>query len=218
MTGPPYPEPPSSAIGSFVIGVSAIGSQPTLDWWDTVISQYANSPTLTALIGSMSSAIDLSSDMDSFYDNLWNINTASGESLDVWGRILGVNRVVNVANPGRYLGFDEATTVSGDPFNISPFYSGSPITNSFALSDTAYRTLLFAKCLANITDGSVKSINALLRALFPGRGNCYVVDGLNLTMTYTFAFHLSAVELAIVSQTGVLPRTSGVLSSISVPP
>ena len=50
--------------------------------------------------------------------------------------------------------------------------------------------------------------------LFPHRGNCYVVDGLNMTMQYFFAFPLSPVELAIVSQSGVLPKPVGVSATV----
>jgi Protein of unknown function (DUF2612) len=37
-----------------------------------------------------------------------------------------------------------------------------------------------------------------------------------MTMTYTFAFQLSPVELAIVTQSGVLPKPTGVLASVVV--
>jgi hypothetical protein len=88
-------------------------------------------------------------------------------------------------------------------FNQSPFYSGAPLTTNFALSDDAFRVLIFAKALSNITDGSIKAINQLLINLFPGRGNAYVVDNLDMTMVYTFEFSLSTVEAAIMAQSGV---------------
>ena len=62
--------------------------------------------------------------------------------------------------------------------NQSPFYSGAVLTSNFNLSDDAFRTLIFAKALANISDGSIPAINQLLLNLFPRRGNCYVTDGL----------------------------------------
>ena len=55
--------------------------------------------------------------------------------------------------------------------------------------------------------------NAILLALFPNRGDVFVTDDGNMSMTYTFNFALSAVEAAIVTQSGVLPKPSGVAVS-----
>ena len=42
----------------------------------------------------------------------------------------------------------------------------------------------------------------------------YVTDGLDMTMTYTFAFQLSPVQSSIVFNSGVLPRPCGVAASV----
>jgi hypothetical protein len=219
-TGPPYPHPNpapgSNAIGSFVIGVSPIGSIPTFDWWTTVLSQYANAPALTSILSSFFSAVDETANLDAFFDNIWNINTAQGYGLDVWGRIVGVTRVVPIPGTITYLVFEESGNADG--FNNGIFFSGGGTTNNFILSDSAFRLLILTKALANISDGSIKSLNALLRALFPNRGNCYVTDGLNMTFTYTFAFKLSPVELSIVQNSGALPKPVGVSVTIVQPP
>lgn len=218
MTGPDInrPRPGSNAIGSFIIGVSPIGSIPLLDYWVTVISQYANSPRLDALIENINSSIDPTVNVDAFFDNMFNIDTATGYGLDVWGRILGVERTLSVAFDDEYLGMNEAQPGSF-PFGQAPFFNGQQLTNNFDLTDSAYRVLLLAKALFNITDGSILSINTILLLLFPARGNCYVVDNLDMTMAYKFEFALTSVELAIVGQSDVLPRPSGVLASLDVP-
>lgn len=214
MTGPPYPPPAPSDIGEFVIGLSPIGSTPAFDFNRTLISQYANSPAIYSLIESFFDAVDQTENIDSFFDMIMNINTAQGYGLDVWGRIVGVQRTLNVPNVGKYLGFEEAGTISADPWNQSPWFSGDPLTDNFSLADGPFRTLIFAKALSNICDGSIKAINQLLLTLFPGRGNCYVTDGLDMSMTYTFKFALSPVEVAILQQTGVLPTPCGVFATI----
>jgi hypothetical protein len=184
-----------------------------INFSDTIISQYANSPIINQLITNFNQYIDPYINIDNFYDMLWDIDTAVGYGLDVWGRIVGVGRVLSVAS-GKFLGFEEATNVSADPYNQSPMYSGQSVTSNFALSDDAYRTLILAKALANISTGSVPSINQILLNLFPGRGNCYVIDNNNMTMTYYFTFLLTAVEAAIVSQSGILPKPVGVLATV----
>lgn len=219
MSGPSYPPPPaagSNAIGSFTIGVSAIGTISSFDFWTTVISQYANSPIITSIIESFFDAMDQTANIDAYFDMIWNLNTAQGYGLDCWGRIVGVTRIVPVPGTITYFGFEEAA--SSGVFGVGIFFSGSPLTNNFILSDDGFRILILAKALANISDGSIKSINAMLLTLFPNRGNAYVTDGLNMTMTYTFAFSLSAVELSIVQNSGVLPRPAGVSVTVVVPP
>ena len=220
MSGPPYPRyapgaaPGQNAIGSFIIGESPIGTISTFDYWQTVLSQYANAPILTQLIDNFFQYIDQTTNLDAFFDYIWNVDSAQGYGLDVWGRIVGVVRQVNLPGTLSYFGFNEAGAGAFTGFNQEPFYSGTPNTNVFNLTDTAFRILIFAKALANISDGSIKSINQLLLNLFPGRGNCYVVDGENMTMQYFFNFGLTPAELVIVEQTNVLPKPVGVSATV----
>lgn len=208
---------PTAVIGSpAIIVYDPFLPQPAFNVDDTVISQYANSPAIVALVETWETAIDPSVKLRAFYDLIWNVDTAEQYGLDVWGRIVGIARVLKVP-VGKFFGFDEATTVSADPFDQSPFYNGQTLTENFSLADNAFRLLILAKAAANISDGSIASINAILTALFPGRGNAYVTDGRDKTMTYTFAFDppLSPVEQAIVAS-GVLPKTAGVTSSVVI--
>lgn len=180
----------------------------------TVISQYAASPTLVRLVEDYQAYIDPDADFDAFYDLVWNVETAEGWGLDVWGRIVDIGRIIQVPSGEITLGFTEANPNSAEPFGFGAFYGGTGATDSVALSDDAYRTLILAKALANITDGSIPALNLLLRTLFPGRGNCYVTDGLDMTMTYTFDFALEPVELAIIQQSNVLAKPAGITATI----
>ena len=205
----------SSAIGQFVIGKSAIGGPP-FDFGQTIISQYANSLTLVQLITNFAGYVDPTYDYDNFYDLIWNVSTAQGYGLDVWGRIVGVTRILQVST-GVNLGLTGPSGNSGDSLNVAPFYSGAPLTANHALSDDAFRTLIYAKMLANISDGSIPTINAILMTLFGSSGNVYVTDGENLTMTYTFSYVPSPVNQAIVEQSGAIPRPSGVALTMVIP-
>lgn len=244
-TGPPYPapDPGSNAIGKFRIGVSPIGTQPAFDIWETVISQYANSPIITTLITNFASYIDQTQNLDQFYDLIMNVDTAQGYGLDVWGRIVGVNRVLTVTSPETYFGFEESNEASG--FNQAPFYSGQILTTNFTLDDLAYRRLILVKAFANISQCAIPVLNQMLLTLFPNRGNAYVTEGIaggpwfgfeeatdalgfnqapfyggqaisRMVMTYTFNFALSPVEQAIVRSSGVLPKPTGVKSYVII--
>jgi hypothetical protein len=183
----------------------------------TIISQYANSPVINAYIGSFNDAEDPSPLFDAFYANIWDIYSASGYGLDVWGRILGVTRVVQVAGTGDVLAFEEeGTSAPAQTFGFGAFGDFIGGTYNYELPDNEYILLLLAKAATNICGGAIPAINAILLLLFPGRGDCYVTDGLNMTMTYTFNFPLTAIELAIVEQSGVLPKPSGVGATVVV--
>ena len=186
----------------------------------TIISQYANSPTITALIDAMNSALDTSPLFDKFYNLVWNVDTAVGFGLDIWGRIVGLpnGRLLRLGADNQILGF-ENDDIPPDwaPFNQGTFFTGADASTTFILADDAFRTLILAKALANITATTSKDLNKLLRNLFPNRGRAYVVDrGKSNTavggmaMSYVFEFALTAVEYAILTQSGVLPHPAGV--------
>lgn len=175
----------------------------------TIISEYNSSPSITALINSFNAAVDPTVDIDAFYDLVFNVDTAVGYGLDVWGRIVGVGRVLQISS-SKFFGFEEATVLSADPFNQSPFFSGQQLNNNFSLSDAGFKTLIFAKALANICNGSIPAINQILMTLFSGRGNAFVIDNGDMSMSYAFAFTPTPVETAIIQQSGVLPKSTGV--------
>jgi hypothetical protein len=205
----------NDGIGLFQIGVSPIGTQPFFDPETTLISQYANSPRILQIIANFFSCVDQTENLDDFFDLMWNVDTAQGYGLDVWGRIVGVSRVLELSS-GVFFGF-EGEGAGAEPFNSAPFYGGASDTSNFLLSDAAYRQLILAKALANICDGSTKAINQLLISLFGTGGNCYVVDNLDMSMVYHFTFVPNAIQLAIIQQSGVLPKPTGVSVTVSVP-
>lgn len=182
----------------------------------TIIWQYDQSPTINALLDAFNQWIDPTANLDQFYNLIWNVDTATGYGLDVWGRIVGVGRVLQVIVTGKFLGFAQQGNISVTSWGHGPWYSGQQINNNFILADSGFRTLIYAKALANICDGSIPAINKILLTLFPNRGNCYVDDGLDMTLTYTFNFALTPVEAAIVEQSGILPRSSGSLVNYTI--
>lgn len=179
------------------------------DYQQTVLSQYASSPRLLTILEGWNQALDPSGLINFWYQQVWNVATAQGYGLDVWGRIVGVSRVLKITS-GEYFGFSEANDLTEEGFDCAPFYAGTSVTSNFSLSDEGFRQLIYAKALANITDGSVLSINAILMTLFAGQGDAWVTDNGDMTMTYVFNFIPTDVQVSIIQNSGVLPRPAGV--------
>lgn len=184
-----------------------------IDVEGTIISQYANSSTIRQLIINMNEYIDPTADIDSFYDYVWNVETAQGFGLDIWGRIVNISRELTIPEDPNYFGFSEALPGSF-PFDQAPFYSGVTSTQTYLLADDVYRKLILAKALRNISSVNAPSVNQILKNLFGDRGRCYVNDMGGMQIRYTFEFVLTPQEFAIVTQSDVLPRPAGVGVSI----
>jgi hypothetical protein len=179
-----------------------------LGYQNTIISQYANSPVLLQIIQNYNTYFDPQANLNNFYSDIWDVATAQGYGLDVWGRIVGVSRVLQVAAEN-YLGFNGVTTSPTTPFNVGPLYAGGAINSNFALTDSQFRTLIYAKALANIWDGSTPGLNKILLTLLPENPG-YVVVASPLNIVLTFPSALTNVQAAIIGTSGVLPVPAGV--------
>ena len=181
------------------------------DWEKTVISQYGNSSVILALIESFFDAEDPSNDIDNFYNMVWNVATAQGWGLDVWGRIVNVSRVLALQGTD-FFGFAEA---SMQPFGQAPLYKAdNDSTTNYVLTDDAYRVLVLVKALSNISNCAIPTYNKILMELFPGRGNAYVTDTGNMSERLTFEFPLAPFEIAILKQSGAFSAPTGVKLNI----
>jgi hypothetical protein len=192
--------------------VSDVYVQEVMDYKNTVISQYGNSPTLLALVQSAIDAINPYINLDNFYNDVWNIETARGWGLDVWGRIVGVSRIVQVQNLSGYDGFAEAGIGAQFPtFGFGKMYKGDTAgSGGLLLTDDAYRLLILFKAAANISDCSIPSLNAVLSQLFPSRGNLYVQTDYLMNMWIVLTFALQPYELSILTNSNAFPVPTGV--------
>jgi hypothetical protein len=158
------------------------------DFDRTVISQYSDSPTLVRLITNLNIYFDPQANLQSFYDLIWNVDTAEGYGLDVWGRIVGISRFVRVPTD-RWFGFGEAGTLNTDPWDQSAFYNGQELFRILVVDDESYRRMILTKAATNITDCSIPAINKILTEVaFPNRGKAYVTDGRNVGHDPWFGF------------------------------
>lgn len=119
-------------------------------------------------------------DIENFYNNIFNIQTANSYGLDVWGGRLNISRRLKI---------DDKTV---------------------ALEDKDYRFLLLVKAMANISNCTIPNLEDILNFVFKERGTVYVFDTGIMTMKYTFDFYLDEMEKAILDLPGIPPKPTGV--------
>jgi beta-lactam-binding protein with PASTA domain len=218
----------AGTIVSFVMstGIPAVGTE--FDFEATVISQYANSPIILQLVNNLNQYIDQSANFANFYNFVWNVDTAVGFGLDVWGKIVGVSRLLQIPNTTDYVGFDNGTRSPPDwqsmgsnqppgPPVGGAMYTGYNATTAYLLGDDAYRQLILAKAFANIAATTAPAINQILQNLY-GPGTAWVLNTGPMAISYNLSFKPSAIQLAILEQSGVIPTPPGVSVTIVVPP
>lgn len=123
-------------------------------------SQYAASVRITEVLQSCKDHILPDADIALFFDNMFNIETAVGYGLDVWGNIIGITRYIP--------SYEDPTTM-------------------LTLDDENYRKLLFVKAAANIMDSSLFSMNYILKKLYPNY-TCYVQLASNWTTSGNYTY------------------------------
>lgn len=82
------------------------------------------------------------------------------------------------------------------------------------LDDDAYRFLIFYRALCNISGGTSETTNRLLTKLMGHE--CFVIDHQDMTMDVYVYADLTAMELAIIREYGVLNRPAGVKCKIII--
>lgn len=156
------------------------------NWSQTLISRFADKPIIVSLISSFDAAMDPSANIEAFLTYIWNVKTAVGNGLNIWGKIVGIPR-----------------TIPGSP----------PIT----LGDPDYQTLILVKAAANIGNVTIPTLNRLVTMIFAGFGIVFVQDNLNMTLTYVFNFPPTSAQIAIIQNSGAMPRPAGVGINFSYP-
>ena len=149
-----------------------------------IYHQYANSTKLVNFINGLNTFISADANLKSFYEKIFNIETATGAGLDTWGSILNIDRSLNL-------------TINN-------------ITQQYTMSDDEYRLILKLACAKNISDATCQSIYNSLSFIFAKNGNIYVSDLGGMHMRYSFEFLLSDTIYAILRQTKVIPKPAGV--------
>lgn len=175
--------------------------------------QYDGSPIIQGILDALDENFNTNLLVDDIYSH-FDVATCKGLWLDILGRKVAVDRGMQIPADENWFGFDE-TGNDWYPFDDGIFYSSSA-TQTYLLSDEAYRLLIMSKAASNITACDNHSLNSWMKIMFAGRGNCYMQDNLNMSIAYVFEFDLQVWEIAVLTGGKVLPRPAGVSATLVV--
>lgn len=161
-----------------------------------MISQYANSPTFTSLDNGLQALFDDSGFVKNWYDVVFNLETATGYGLDVWGLILNRSREFEYNGNKYYL--QGAQTIGGTSFSAEQM-------------ENLYRKVLQLTAMRYIGNASIASLNNLIQFIFADEGECYCLEYGTMQIRYVFRFYMNNILKAVIET--INPHPSGVLSS-----
>ncbi len=141
-----------------------------------------------------------------WYTNVFNLQTANDFGLSVWSQILNLPLFINnnPDPPGKPIwGFGSYNK----NFTRGNF---SNANQNISLTTAEKRIVLRLRYFQLITRGAAPEVNAFLAIVFAPLGQVYMLDGLNMTITYIFSFTPSENLLTVLKDYDILPQPAGV--------
>lgn len=184
------------------------------DYANLLIMQYAGKPKAKAEIKAYAEEYErLYNFALSWFEEL-DIDKAWGHRLDLIGKIVGIDRIVEKGYAKKYFGFEGATNAKG--FGKAPMFNAvrDSAYSDTELSDEQFRFFIKSKIAKNITsakmanDGDRLSLQETVQYLFEGLA--YVDDNKNMTLTLYIDESYDEDDIRIIMQEGLLPSPQGV--------
>lgn len=189
-----------------------------IDSAQALLWQYNQAARLESLVLQKQKWIDenVTISIQEWYNFVFNLEAAHEIGLYVWSIILNLPLYSTLTpSPSGYpaFGFSAfAFNFFGDPSDPTPAGSNFAVGSGGAISGLTIkeqRQLLQMRYFQLITNGSVTEINRALAWVF-GEGAAYVIDNLDMTMTYLFNNNPSPSLINAMEQLDVLPRPAAV--------
>jgi len=163
--------------------------------------------------------------IDSFSEE-FDLDNATGDRLDIIGRIVGIKRIIPFAVPKIAFGFDGNPNARGFDDKFSPLPDRAPFHDKFEraytdlqLDDTAYRFFIRARISKNIggpylVDDQGLAIQEVVGTLFAGAA--YVLDKKDMTLTLYVSPQYNLDILRAILRLDLLPKPQGVRYAVIV--
>ena len=191
------------------------------DYRDLIIKQYWDKPKARAEIelqaGTWGRAFDW---LDSFIAE-FDLDTATGERLDIIGRIVGQPRLILCALARVFFGFADNPSAGLFDDKTIDVAGSAPLKSkweraytAYELNDNQYRIFIKAKVARNTTNPDLPSITAAVLTLFDGCG--YAVDNKDMSLTLYVSPDFTEELLTAILQSDLLPKPGGVRHTIVI--
>lgn len=171
------------------------------DYLGKLAKQHRYKPNLVAYLTALVKPLVDGKSVAESLIGLFDVDTATGEQLDMIGEWVGTSRNLKSAITGVYFAWD----TDGVGWDQGIWWQvGDSLTNLYVLPDEQYRLLLKAKIAANSWDGTSSSATEIWNTLFDGNQGIIIIDNQDMTIDImVYGDSLDAVGLALL--------TSGVL-------
>lgn len=177
-----------------------------------LILQYYNKPKATAEMQLYAEEFESVFNFLNSFLTEFDLDLATGDRLDLIGKIVGINRVVEGGITKYYFGFSGAVGALGYGEGRWRGDSDALATPS-ELDDGQYRLFIKAKASKNNADARVVSDERVgmqdeISNLFDKRA--YVVDNQDMTMTINIDDDYPSTDVDLIVNAGLLPNPQGV--------
>ena len=180
----------------------------SLDLLTALLWEYNTASSLTSLLESKQAWYDqnVSAFWETWYTNVFSLDTANDFGLAVWSIILDLPlfQTTNPDPPGKPIfGFG----ISNQNFENGNF---SNINQSAGFNTEEKRLLLKLRYFSLVSRCAVPEINSFLAYVFEPFGTVYILDGLDMTITYVFSYQINSTLLDVMLRYQLLPKAAGV--------
>jgi hypothetical protein len=150
----------------------------------------------------------------------FDLDHATGDRLDIIGRIVGIDRIIPFVVPKIAFGFEENDNSRSFDDKFNPLADRAPFNekftrqyNSLQLDDNNYRFFIFAKIAKNtaspyLANNDGLSIQTAINTIFDGAA--YALDNEDMTMTLYVSPSFNLDRLRAIIKLDLLPKPHGV--------
>jgi len=183
---------------------------------DSIIWQYDNASKITGLLQYKNTWLteNHTAFWQNWYTDIFNLDTANDFGLAVWSIILGLPLFIelNPESPTKpFWAFENRKNFDHGVFSNATDNGGIPIltTEQKRIVLKLYYYKLCSRC-ATYGSYGIPNTNMFLNAIFKDYGRFYVLDGLDMTITYVIGFNIDPNLLQVLKDYDILPRAAAV--------
>ena len=190
------------------------------DYVNLLIKQYWEKPKANAEIAFKAGVWRKTFEWIDSFSFEFDLDNATGDRLDIIGRIVGISRIVPFVVAKIAFGFNENANARGFDDKFTPLVDRAPFQDKFErtytslqLDDLTYRIFIRAKISRNtgspyLVDERGLSIQQAVNTLF--NGAAYVIDQKDMTLILYVSPRFNFERLLTIIRLDLLPKPQGV--------